>query len=81
VKPQYREMLEAVDLKGEPVARVAERLGISANNAAVRLHRARVSLGRAVEDACGLCCRSSCFDCECDAEGRASSCEPVRVEE
>ncbi len=70
VKPQYRELLEAVDLGGEPVASVAARLGITPNNAAVRLHRARVSLGRAVEEACGACCRAQCFDCECDAEGR-----------
>lgn len=67
---QYREMLEAVDLRGEPVASVAARLGITANNASVRLHRARVRLGRAIEQACGVCCRDNCFDCECDAEGR-----------
>lgn len=65
LKPDYASLLRAVDLDGRSVPEVARELGISANNAGVRLHRARRALGRAVEEACGICCRNGCFDCDC----------------
>lgn len=65
LKPEWAELVRAVDLEGAPVPEAAARLGISANNAGVRLHRARRALGQAVEAACGECCRNGCFECEC----------------
>lgn len=65
LKPEYASLLRAVDLEGRSVPEVARDLGISANNTGVRLHRARRALGRAVEEACGICCRNGCFDCDC----------------
>ena len=66
VKPEYAALLRAVDLEGRPVGEVASELAITANNASVRLHRARRALARAVEEACGECCRRGCVDCDCE---------------
>ena len=65
LKPEYAEIIRTVDLEGVAVPQAAKALGITPNNAAVRLHRARKALGQAVEEACGVCCRDGCFDCEC----------------
>lgn len=65
LKPEYAEIIRKVDLDGVAVPEAAAALGIKPNNAAVRLHRARRALGQAVEEACGVCCRNGCFDCEC----------------
>ena len=66
LKPEYAALLRAVDLEERPVAQVASELAITANNASVRLHRARRALARAVEQACGECCRRGCIDCDCE---------------
>lgn len=61
LKVEYAEIVRRVDLEGGAIDDVARSLGITANNAAVRLHRARVALrARLVQ-----CC-DSCFDCSCD---------------
>ena len=41
LKPEYSTTLRQVELEGRPLPEVAERAGITANNASVRLHRAR----------------------------------------
>lgn len=64
LKPAQAELIRRVELKGEPVAKVAVALGMSANNASVTLHRARAELRTKLMDFCGDC---ACLDnCECE---------------
>jgi len=65
LKPEYAELLRRVDLQGAAVSAVAAELGITANNASVRLHRARQALRRSLEASCGTCATHGCLDCEC----------------
>jgi RNA polymerase sigma-70 factor (ECF subfamily) len=66
LKPEYATALQAVDVEGKPVGDFAKQAGISANNAAVRLHRARAALGERVRASCGTCASDgSCLDCSC----------------
>jgi len=44
LKPEYSELIRRVELAEEPLQEVARDLGITANNASVRLHRARQAL-------------------------------------
>ena len=57
--------VERVDLGGMPVPQAAAALGITANNAGVRLHRARAALRRQLERCCGACSDHHCRDCTC----------------
>ncbi len=66
IRPEYRDILKKIDLGGASVATVAAEEGLSANNARVRLHRARQSLKRRVEETCGICATHGCLDCSCD---------------
>lgn len=70
LKAEYAELLRRVDLEEAPIAKVAEALGISSNNATVRLHRARKALRRQLERSCGTCATHGCLDCSCDAARR-----------
>jgi RNA polymerase sigma-70 factor (ECF subfamily) len=65
LKPEYREALRIVDLEDGKLSELAERAGITAENAAVRIHRARKALRGQVEKACGTCAVHGCFDCQC----------------
>lgn len=65
LKPEYGAMIRKVDLEEAPVARAAADLGITMNNAHVRLHRARQALKRRLELACGTCATHGCLDCAC----------------
>lgn len=65
LKPEYAEMIQRVDLDGNPLAEVASSLGITANNATVRLHRARNALKRELERSCATCATHGCLDCRC----------------
>lgn len=65
LKPEYRELLEKVDVEGVSVPEAASLLGITPNNAAVRLHRARQALKKRVEDTCRSCASHGCVDCTC----------------
>ncbi len=67
LKPEYAEALERVDVDGVAVAAFAADEGITANNAYVRLHRAREALRKRVRDACGTCAEHGCVDCHCSA--------------
>lgn len=68
LKPGYRDALERVDLGGESVESFAEAAGASANNAYVRLHRARKALARKLMQVCGTCAQHHCTDCACKGE-------------
>ncbi|REJ77132.1 MAG: RNA polymerase subunit sigma-70 [Acidobacteria bacterium] len=65
LKADYAEMLRRVDLAEERPVDVAEDLGITANNAMVRLHRARVALREALRRSCRTCAEHGCLDCSC----------------
>jgi RNA polymerase sigma-70 factor (ECF subfamily) len=69
LKPEYRDALRSVDLDDLSLAEFASRAGISENNAAVRVHRARTSLRNQVRRACGTCAEHGCVDCSCRAGG------------
>lgn len=65
IKPEYAELITRVDLEGVPVQEVALRLGMTPNNASVRLHRARKALKDQVLQVCGACATHGCVDCSC----------------
>jgi RNA polymerase sigma-70 factor (ECF subfamily) len=71
LKAEYAELIRRVELEGESVKSVANTMGITANNAAVRLHRARKALFKEVQRACRTCAVHGCLDCTC---GPASCC-------
>jgi len=76
LKPEYRDALRVVDLEDGKLSDLAQQSGITAENAAVRVHRARKALRRQVEQACGTCAEHGCFDCHCNGSKR-SPCEPA----
>jgi RNA polymerase sigma-70 factor (ECF subfamily) len=65
LKPEYRTILEQVDLGDQTVGEAAKSLGITSNNAAVRLHRARLALRERLEQTCRICAQHGCYDCTC----------------
>lgn len=67
LRPEYAEMLRRVDLEDESLATVATSLGLSVNNATVRLHRARRALRTRLLEACHTSSIRTCLDCECEA--------------
>jgi RNA polymerase sigma-70 factor (ECF subfamily) len=70
LKAEYADILRATEIDGTGVAEVAARLGITAGNAAVRLHRARQALKQRLETACGTCTEHGCLECSCEASQR-----------
>jgi len=73
LKPSYAEILRRVDLEGASVAQVARDLGISANNAGVRVHRPREALFRQLVVCCGTCATHGCVDCRCSTDPTTST--------
>lgn len=67
LKPEYRQALERVEVEGKSVKDYAAEVGISSNNAAVRVFRAREALRKQVARSCGTCADHGCLDCHCDA--------------
>lgn len=65
LKPEFAEVLWKADLEGAPVQEVAVQFGLTANNASVRLHRARKALRDQVIQVCGSCADHGCVDCSC----------------
>ncbi len=65
LKNEYREILARVEMDGRSVSEVATELGLTANNATVRLHRARRALRQRLETVCGTCTEHACLDCTC----------------
>jgi RNA polymerase sigma-70 factor (ECF subfamily) len=65
LKPEYSEALRIVDVEEQPVSALAKRSGITANNASVRVHRAREALKKQVRIVCGSCAEHRCVDCRC----------------
>ncbi|HEY2472965.1 MAG TPA: sigma-70 family RNA polymerase sigma factor [Terracidiphilus sp.] len=65
LKPEYRVAIEAVDLGGEPMEVFAAAQKMTANNAYVRLHRARKAVAKKLTEVCGTCATHRCIDCTC----------------
>lgn len=65
LKPEYAEILRRVDLEGTRPLDFASAAGITANNAMVRLHRARKALREQLTLSCRTCAEHGCLDCSC----------------
>jgi RNA polymerase sigma-70 factor (ECF subfamily) len=65
LKADYADVLRRVELEGVSVTDVAAELGVTPNNAAVRLHRARAALRKRLELTCGTCTEHGCLQCTC----------------
>lgn len=76
LKPEYASALRQVEVEGKSLRAFAEEQGITANNAAVLVHRARLALRRQVAKSCGTCATHGCLDCRC-AKDAAGGVTPV----
>jgi RNA polymerase sigma-70 factor (ECF subfamily) len=65
LKPEYAAALRRVEVDGLSVREYAAEAGVTANNAGVRLFRAREALRKRVASACGTCAEHGCLDCSC----------------
>jgi RNA polymerase sigma-70 factor (ECF subfamily) len=65
LKSEYRTAIEQVDLGGATVGAFAQSQQTSANNASVRLHRARKAVAKKLTTVCGACAEHKCLDCIC----------------
>lgn len=70
LKPHYQDILRRVEVDGASLAVAAAEAGITAGNAAVRLHRARRLLGERLRGICGTCSLDGCADCDCRGAGK-----------
>lgn len=66
--PQYEEMLRRVVVDEEELSSVAASLGLTLNNATVRLHRARKALRERLLRLCGTTSSRTCLDCACNSD-------------
>jgi len=69
LKPEYAQALRRVDVDGISVRELAAEAGITANNAGVRVFRAREALRKRVVRSCGTCAEHGCIDCTCGTPG------------
>jgi RNA polymerase sigma factor (sigma-70 family) len=67
LKPEYAEALKRIELDGISVKDYAAEVGLSANNAGVRVFRARAALRSQLTRSCGSCATHGCLDCTCGA--------------
>ena len=65
LKPEYAAALKRVEIDGLSVKDYADEVGISSNNAGVRIFRAREALRKQVARSCGTCATHGCVDCTC----------------
>lgn len=65
----YATVLGLVDIDGVQLRDAARSLGITVNNATVRLHRARKALKKRMLEHCGVTSPRDCLDCRCVYEG------------
>ena len=69
LKPEYAAALRRIDVDGVSVQDYALETGITANNAGVRVFRARQALRKRVVKWCGTCAERGCIDCTCGEPG------------
>lgn len=65
LQPGYADALRRIDLEGMAVKDYAAQVEITANNAGVRVFRAREALRKQVLRSCGTCAEHGCVDCCC----------------
>lgn len=65
LKPAYSVILREVELSGASLESFAKSAGITAANAAVRVHRARQALKKQLMLVCGCCTSHGCLNCTC----------------
>jgi RNA polymerase sigma-70 factor (ECF subfamily) len=65
LRPEYRDMIESLELGTESPEAAAARLGIDRNNLKVRRFRARRQLRQRLEETCRTCADHGCLDCTC----------------
>ena len=65
LKPEYAELIEAMDLGEADTEEMTERLDITPNNLKVRHYRARQQLRERLEETCRTCAEHGCVDCTC----------------
>jgi RNA polymerase sigma-70 factor (ECF subfamily) len=65
LKPEYSEVLRAVDIGEQRVQDFAKQHRISLSNAGVRVHRARTALRKQVLRVCATCAEHGCVNCIC----------------
>ena len=65
LKSEYADAIRRVEIDGVPVQEFAAESGITPNNAAVRVFRAREALRKQVKATCGACADHACVDCHC----------------
>jgi RNA polymerase sigma-70 factor (ECF subfamily) len=65
LKDDYSRLLTRVDLEDASIAEVASETGMTANNARVKLHRARKAMYKQLKLSCGSCAEHGCLDCDC----------------
>lgn len=65
LNPEYRQLIEWMELGSRSSDDVARQLGIEKNNLKVRRHRARQQLKEHLEKTCRLCAKHGCMDCNC----------------
>ena len=73
LKPEYAQAIRRVEVDGATVQDFAAEAGISANNAAVRVFRAREALRKQVKASCRTCADHGCLECTCGAEKKSES--------
>jgi len=61
LKPEYRQILAETYLEERPLRAVARHHDLTANNAAVRLHRGRHALRQAMAEKCEACPLADCW--------------------
>ena len=69
LSPEHTAILNRVVFDGASIPEVARALGISANAATVRVHRAREGLKRRLRAHCGTESVRACLDCICVERG------------
>jgi len=72
LKPEYAEALHRIEVDGVSVKAYADEHGLTANNAAVRVFRAREALRKKVHATCGACADEGCVDCTCSDPGASA---------
>jgi RNA polymerase sigma-70 factor (ECF subfamily) len=65
LRPEYAEIVRRVELDEQPLRQAARELGLTPNNASVRLHRARRALLEGLRLTCGACFEHGCLECFC----------------
>lgn len=69
LNPKHASVLTLVDVHGATLSEAAKSLGITVNNATVRLHRARKALRKAMLEHCGVQSFLDCGGCRCTDDG------------